>query len=289
MKSAQEKAAILVEALPWIKRYSGKRVVIKYGGKAMVDEGLKERFATDVVLLKYCGIEPVIVHGGGRQISAEMEAAGLPVRFVGGLRVTDEAAIGIVKRVLSSINAEVVSLLNRHGEHGRGIIGDEGLIACAPKPPVASEEGPVELGFVGDVSSVSPAALTEALDEGLVPVVATLGTDGSAAYNVNADTAAAAIAGAIGAEKLVFLTDVEGIFEDFASRSGLVSQLDLPAALALRDSGRLDAGMIPKLQSCIDTVERGVNRAHIIDGTVEHALLLEIFTDEGIGTMVKRS
>lgn len=282
-ESVLAKAAVLAEALPYIRRFWGKVVVIKYGGAAMTDPGLSSLFASDVVLMRSVGMRPVVVHGGGPQIGALMARLGMTPEFRQGLRVTDSDTLDIARMVLvGKVNRDIVSTINVHGPLAVGLSGeDAGLITASARSP--------ELGFVGNVDAVNPAIVERLLAEELIPVVATIGSDaGGQAYNINADTAAGAIAEALGAEKLVYLTDVEGLLSDLGAPSSLirsVSSSDLEAAM---ENGSITGGMIPKLRSCIRAVRKGVGHAHILDGRVEHALLLEVFTTEGIGTMVQQ-
>ena len=275
------KARIFVEALPYIKRFTGGTIVIKYGGSAMVDDRLRETFADDVALLHLVGINPVIVHGGGPQISRAMGQAGIEPQWRDGLRVTDAETIRVVQSTLAGeINPDIVRLINAHGAVAAGLNGLDGnLFEARPRDAA--------LGFVGEVTSVNPAILTGLQAQGYVPVVAPLarGEDGQA-YNLNADTAAGALATALGAQKLVYLTDVEGLYRDLGDEGSLISRLTASELRAVVASGSASAGMLPKLESCIAAVEQGVARAHILDGRVQHAVLLEIFTPEGIGTMV---
>ena len=278
---ASAQAAVLAEALPFIREFWGKTVVIKYGGHAMEDPALAELFAQDVVLMHLVGIQPVVVHGGGPQISDLMQRLGKEPEFVDGLRVTDAETVDIVRMALvGKVNREVVSAINQHGSYAVGLSGeDAGLIRVRTRDP--------RLGFVGDVDHVDPAILERLIREDLIPVVATVGVDaGGQAHNINADTAAAAIAGALRAEKLVYLTDVAGVYENYPDEASLISQIDVAGMERLLASDNVGEGMIPKLRSCIDALKEGVARAHILDGRVPHALLLEFFTREGIGTMV---
>lgn len=278
---AEGKAAILVEALPYILEFRGKVVVVKYGGAAMTDPKLADSFAEDVVLMRSVGMQPVVVHGGGPQISDLMRRLGKEPEFVDGLRVTDAETIDIARMALvGKVNREIVAAINRHGPHAVGLSGEDGGLLVA-------RQRDERLGFVGDVESVDPTVVLRLLNQELIPVVATMATDGSGqAYNINADAVAGAIAEALLAEKLVYLTDVEGIYGDFSDRSSLISQIDAGRLEGLVESGALSEGMIPKVRSCISAVRHGVQRAHILDGQVAHALLLEFFTREGIGTMV---
>jgi acetylglutamate kinase len=278
---AGAKATILAEALPYIREFSGKTVVIKYGGHAMEDPQLAELFAQDVVLMRLVGMNPVVVHGGGPQISDLMRRLGKEPEFVDGLRVTDAETMDIVRMALvGKVNREVVASVNRHGSYAVGLSGeDAGLITVDAR----SEK----LGFVGDIRRIDPSILERLVREELIPVVATVGVDEAGqAHNVNADTVAGAIAESLCAEKLVYLTNVAGLYADFADESSLVSRIEVDRLAALADSGGLSEGMIPKVRSCVDAVKAGVTRAHILDGRIPHALLLEFFTREGIGTMV---
>ena len=281
------KAAVLVEALPYIRRFWGKTVVVKYGGNALAgagDGGAAEAlssFASDIVLMRSVGMRPVVVHGGGPQIGELMERLGKVPEFVGGLRVTDAETLDIARMVLvGKVNRDIVSAINVHGPLAVGVSGeDAGLINAQARDPL--------LGFVGDVESINPDLLIRLVAEDLIPVIATIGSDASGqSYNINADTVAGAVAEAVGAVKLVFLTDVDGIRKDRddpASRISEASDTDLEAMVA---DGSVDGGMIPKVLSCVEAVRKGVAQAHILDGRRPHALLLETFTREGIGTMV---
>ena len=280
-RDAQAKAAVLAEALPYIREFSGKTVVIKYGGHAMENAELAELFAQDVVLMRLVGMNPVVVHGGGPQISDLMRRLGKEPEFVDGLRVTDAETVDIVRMALvGKVNREIVTALNRHGSYAIGLSGeDAGLITV--------DQRDARLGYVGDVRHIEPAILERVLREELIPVVATVGVDDSGqAYNVNADAVAGSIATALQAEKLVYLTDVAGVFEDFGDEGSLVAQTDTEGLERLLHSGKVVEGMIPKLHSCVDALRGGVHRAHVLDGRMPHALLLEFFTREGIGTMV---
>ncbi|MDI6874196.1 acetylglutamate kinase [Candidatus Solincola sp.] len=289
MEAAKRKAKVLMEALPYIKEYYGRTVVVKFGGKAMESEALKELFASDIVLMRYVGINPIIVHGGGPQITHYMERLGLQVRFVDGHRVTDAAAMEVAKMVLvGKVNKEIVSLINGHGTLAVGLSGEDGNLIQAVKRRHVGEGGETDLGFVGEVKAVNPRILDNLIREEFIPVVASIGVDEKGqSYNINADLVAGALASALKADKLIYLTDVDGIYRDLADRSSLIPELGLEEAEELVRGGTLGSGMIPKLQSCVEAVREGVRRAHIINGTVEHALLLELFTDAGIGTMVR--
>jgi acetylglutamate kinase len=280
-QDAHAKAAVLAEALPYIREFAGRTVVIKYGGHAMTDPALAELFAQDVVLMRLVGMSPVVVHGGGPQISDLMRRLGKEPEFVDGLRVTDAETVDIVRMALvGKVNREVVTSLNRHGSYAVGLSGeDAGLITV--------DQRDIRLGFVGDVRRIEPAILERVLREELIPVVATVGVDDDGqAHNVNADAVAAAIAESLGAEKLVYLTDVAGIYRDGRDPQSLVSRIDVAGLEGLLEAGTVGDGMLPKVRSCIDAVRGGVRRAHVLDGRLPHALLLEFFTREGIGTMV---
>ena len=275
------KAAILADALPYIREFTGRTVVIKYGGHAMEDPALADLFAQDVVLMRLVGMNPVVVHGGGPQITDLMRRLGKEPEFVDGLRVTDAESVDIVRMALvGKVNREIVGALNQHGSYAVGLSGeDAGLIKV--------EMRDVRLGFVGDVSSIDPSIVHKLVNEELIPVIATVGVDElGQAYNINADTVAGAIALAMHAEKLVYLTDVAGLYADYGDESTLISQTDVDGIADMLATGQADGGMIPKLQSCIEALRGGVRRAHILDGRIPHALLLEFFTREGIGTMI---
>jgi acetylglutamate kinase len=281
MKEVGEKAAILAEALPYIREFSGKTVVIKYGGNAMDDPALADLFAQDVVLMRLVGMNPVVVHGGGPQISDLMRRLGKEPEFVDGLRVTDAESVDIVRMALvGKVNREIVAALNQHGSYAVGLSGeDAGLIKVTMRDE--------RLGFVGDVDTIDPSIVVRLTREELIPVIATVGIDDAGqAYNVNADTVAGAIAAALQAEKLVYLTNVAGLYEDYPDESSLISRIDIAGLEKLEANGKLSEGMIPKIRSCVDALGAGVARAHILDGRIPHALLLEFFTREGVGTMV---
>ncbi len=274
-------AELLVEMLPYIQRWRGKVIVIKYGGNAMADGALAERFAEDVVLMHQVGMLPLVVHGGGPQIGDLMERLGKEPEFRDGLRVTDAETLDIARMVLvGKVNRDIVGSINVHGPLAVGVSGEDGgLITAAARNP--------ELGFVGDVASVDPTLLTKLFSEGLIPVMSTIGADASGqAYNINADTVAGAVAEAIGAEKVVYLTDVEGLYEDFSDKNSLIRQISANELQGKIDSGRVTDGMIPKIEACISAVNNGVASAHLLDGRIPHVALLEIFTDAGIGTMI---
>jgi acetylglutamate kinase len=285
-EQALAKAAVLVDALPWLERFHGKVVVVKYGGNAMTSPQLQRAFAEDVVFLRYAGLRPVIVHGGGPQITEHLDRLGIESEFRGGLRVTTPEAMDVVRMVLTGqVNPGVVNLVNDHGPFAVGLSGEDAGLMTAERRQALVDGEPVDLGQVGDVVAVDPSAVQALLDAGRIPVVATVarGTDGLS-YNVNADTAAAAVAVGLGAEKLVMLTDVEGLYADWPASTEIVSQICAQELAELLP--RLSSGMIPKMEACLRAVEGGVPRAHVLDGRVPHALLLEIFTSEGIGTMV---
>ncbi|MHB0915189.1 MAG: acetylglutamate kinase [Thermoleophilia bacterium] len=285
----QKRVQILLEALPYIKQFSGKTLVIKYGGSAMKSDELKEGFATDVALLKYVGMNPVIVHGGGPDISSYMEKLDLEVKFVQGLRVTDAATMELAKMVLmGKVNKEVVSLINRHGVPAVGLGGDDGQLVMARKRVVLGDDGQqVDIGHVGQIDQINTGVL-ENLGRDFIPVVASVGTDGEGgSYNINADEVAAELAVALKAEKVVFLTDVEGLYTEVDDPDSLVSQCSLACVDEMLAGENVSRGMIPKLGAIKLALDGGVQSAHIIDGRVPHAVLLEIFTRQGIGTKVE--
>jgi acetylglutamate kinase len=289
------KAATLVEALPWLKRFSGRTVVVKYGGGAMTSDALRAAFAEDVVFLRYAGVRVVVVHGGGPQITAHLDRLGVRSEFRGGLRVTTPETMQVVRMVLvGQVNSDVVSLVNEHGPFAVGLSGEDAHLFTAERRDALVDGEPVDIGLVGDVVQVQPQIVRSLLEAGKVPVVATVarGRDGEV-YNVNADTAASALAVALGAEKLVVLTDVEGLYHRWPGAAGavgddggaeVISELtDLELEKLLPG---LASGMVPKMEACLRAVQGGVPRAHVLDGRVPHSLLLELFTDEGVGTMV---
>jgi acetylglutamate kinase len=289
LQVAAAKAQTLVDALPWLERFRGALVVVKYGGNAMVDDTLKLAFAQDIAFLRYAGLRPVVVHGGGPQIASMLGRLGMSSEFRGGLRVTTPDVMDVVRMVLTGqVGRELVGLLNQHGPLAVGLSGeDAGLFGARKRSGVADDGSDLDLGLVGDVESVNPSAVTDILDAGRIPVVSTVAPDldvNGQVLNVNADSAAAALAVALEASKLVVLTDVDGIYGNWPEPGSLLSHLTLMDAKAL--VGKVDAGMIPKLEACIRAVEQGVPQAHVIDGRKPHSLLLEVFTDEGIGTMV---
>ena len=291
MQKLIEKATTLLEALPYIRRFSGKTVVIKYGGHAMADEALKKSFALDVILLKYISINPVIVHGGGPQINETLKRYGIVSEFVKGMRVTDAATMAVVEMVLTGqVNKEVVGYINQHGGKAVGLSGKDGSLLLCRKmlQEVKREDGSMEeidIGFVGDVVKVDTAILDTLQEGGFIPVIAPIGVGSEGeSYNVNADLVAGRVAAALGAEKLILLTDVAGVKDRDGS---LLSSIRMTEVPELIDNSAITGGMIPKVTCCVDALQDGVKKAHIIDGRVEHAILLEIFTDVGIGTEIK--
>jgi len=285
-KAAMAKAGTLIEALPWLGRFHGRTVVIKYGGHAMTDDDLRRSFAEDLVFLRYAGIRPVIVHGGGPQINAALDKLGVETHFTAGLRVTTPEAMDVVRMVLmGQVNREVVGLVNRHGPFAVGMSGEDANLFTAERKQAIIDGEPVDLGQVGEITEVDPGNIAHVLDGGRIPVVSSIarGADGEV-YNVNADTAASALAVALDAAKLVVLTDVEGLYEDWPNSDAVIDRLTA-ADLAELLPG-LSSGMVPKMEACLRAVRGGVSRAHVLDGRVPHAVLLEIFTDHGIGTMV---
>jgi acetylglutamate kinase len=290
MESLLERAQVLIEAVPYIRTFHGKTFVIKYCGNAMVDEELKISVILNIILLKYLGLNPVIVHGGGPEITGMLKRVGKETSFIGGQRVTDKETMEIVNMVLSGkINKELVALINQYGGKAAGISGHDGNLLVARKrvATLASDGNPADLGFVGDVEAINPEILNLLIEQDFIPVVATIGVglDGNS-YNINADTVAGELAASLKAEKLIMLTDVEGIFEDPNDSSTLISALEIPKAQAMIAGGKIEGGMIPKVEACIKALRHGVGRTHIIDGRRMHSLLLEILTDRGIGTMV---
>ncbi len=289
--AALAKAATLIEALPWLSRFHGQIVVLKYGGHAMTDDGLRHAFAQDVVFLRHAGLRPVVVHGGGPQISAHLDRLGVPSTFKAGLRVTSPEAMDVVRMVLTGqVNRDLVGLVNRHGPFAIGMSGEDANLFTASRRAALVDGEPVDLGLVGEIDAVDPGAVLALLRDGRVPVVSSVarGADGEV-YNVNADTAAAALAVALGAAKLVVLTDVEGLYPDWAggaeaAHGEVISRLSAAELAALLPG--LSAGMIPKMEACLRAVRGGVPQAHVLDGRLPHSVLLEIFTDSGIGTMV---
>jgi acetylglutamate kinase len=283
---AGEKAAVLAEALPWLQRFHDKIVVVKYGGNAMVDEQLKQAFAQDMVFLRLAGIHPVVVHGGGPQITAMLDRLGLPGEFRGGLRVTTPETIDVVRMVLvGQVGRELVGLINQHGPYAVGLSGEDAQLFTAEKRTALVDGEAVDIGLVGDVVRVNPDAVLDIVSAGRIPVVAGVAPDiGGTVYNINADSAAAALAAALGAAKLVVLTDVAGLFANYPDPESVISSLtadELEPMLA-----GLASGMAPKMEACLRAVRGGVPQAHVIDGRMPHSVLLEVFTREGVGTMV---
>jgi acetylglutamate kinase len=284
--SAEQKAAVLVEALPWMQRFAGAIAVVKYGGNAMVDEELKRAFAQDVVFLRAAGLKPVVVHGGGPQISAMLSRLGIPTEFRGGLRVTTPEAMDVVRMVLTGqVGRELVGLINQHGALAVGLSGEDAGLFRAERREALVDGEEVDVGLVGDVVEVAPAAVRDLIDAGRIPVVSTVAPDEDGqVLNVNADTAAAALAVALGAAKFVVLTDVEGLYRDWPDRGTLLAEVDVQELEAMLPD--LQSGMAPKMEACLRAVRGGVPEATVIDGRVRHSLLLEVFTQQGIGTMV---
>jgi acetylglutamate kinase len=277
--------ATLLEALPYIREFHGRTVVIKYGGAAMEDAALREEFARDVVLLKYVGLNPIVVHGGGPEITAYMERLGLPVEFVGGLRVSDESTVEVAKMVLvGKVNKEIVLRLNRHGQPAVGLCGDDGSLFRVTRRAAPGGE---DIGFVGRIERVNVGVIEHVASD-YIPVIASVGADRDGhSYNVNADEAAGAVAGALGAYKVIFLTDVPGWLQDPADPASLIGQATAERVQAALPA--LEGGMRPKLEACVEAIKDGVSAAHILDGRVPHSLLLELFTDAGIGTKIEAS
>ncbi|REK90052.1 acetylglutamate kinase [Streptomyces inhibens] len=292
--TALPKARTLIEALPWLTRHHGKTVVIKFGGNAMIDEELKRAFAQDVVFLRHAGLRPVVVHGGGPQISAQLDLLGLESEFKGGLRVTTPEAMNIVRMVLAGqVQRELVGLLNEHGPLAVGMTGEDAHLMTATKHYADVDGERVDIGRVGEITAIDPGAVQALLDDGRIPVISSIARSNDdedtaagapGVFNVNADTAAAALAAALGAETLMVLTDVEGLYEDWPNSDEVISRLTATQLEKLLPD--LASGMVPKMQGCLYAVRNGVHTARVIDGRVQHSILLEIFTDEGIGTMV---
>lgn len=281
-----EKAATLIEALPYIQRFNRKIIVVKYGGSAMADEELKRNVIKDVVLLKLVGFKPIIVHGGGKEISRWVSKVGMEPRFVNGLRVTDADTMEIAEMVLNKVNKSLVSMVNELGVKAVGISGKDGqLLHCDKKLSNGQD-----IGFVGDIKEVNPKILFDLLEKDFLPIICPIGFDDNCqSYNINADDAACAIARAVKAEKLAFLTDVEGVYADPKDKDTLISELTTDHMEELLNSGNIGGGMLPKLQNCLDAVLNGVSRVHIMDGRIAHCLLLEIFTNKGIGTAILKA
>ena len=283
MQKYLDKAEVLIEALPYIQRFNRKIIVVKYGGSAMVDENLKRNVIKDVVLLKLVGFKPIIVHGGGKEISRWVGKVGMEPRFVDGLRVTDEDTMEVAEMVLNKVNKELVSLVQSLGVKAVGISGKDGGLLKVEKKLSNGKD----IGYVGEIREVTPKVLYDLLEKDFLPIVCPIGMDEEFhSYNINADDAASAIAEAVNAEKLAFLTDIEGVYYDKDDPDSLISELHLSEAARLIEEGHVGGGMIPKLQNCIDAIENGVSRVHILDGRIPHCLLLEIFTNKGIGTAI---
>ncbi len=283
MQEILQKAEVLIEALPYIQRFNRKIIVVKYGGSAMVDEELKKSVIQDVTLLKLVGFKPIIVHGGGKEISRWVEKSGMEPKFVKGLRVTDEPTMEIAEMVLNKVNKSLVQLVEQLGVLAVGVSGKDGGMLKVEKKFADGQD----IGFVGDVKEVSPKILFDLLEKDFLPIVCPIGLgDEFDTYNINADDAACAIARAVNAEKLAFLTDIEGVYKDPQDKSTLISELSVSEARELIGDGFIGGGMLPKLHNCIDAIENGVSRVHILDGRIPHCLLLEIFTNRGIGTAI---
>mgnify|MGYP002432654053 FL=1 len=283
MEQVIAKAQTLIEALPYIQKFNGKKVVVKYGGSAMLDEELKYNVIKDVALLKLIGMKPIIVHGGGKEISKWVEKIGKEPEFINGLRVTDAETMEIAEMVLSKVNKGLVQMMQKLGLNAVGISGkDAGLLTVTKKMP-----GGKDIGYVGEVKAVNSKVLDTLIENDFIPVIAPIGSSEEfESYNINADDAACAVAKAISAEKLVFLTDIEGVFIDPTDRNTLISEMDVQEAKAFIEKGVVGGGMLPKLTNCIDAIENGVSRVHVLDGRVKHCLLLEFFTEKGIGTAI---
>jgi acetylglutamate kinase len=292
-----ETVNILIEALPYIKKFHQKKIMIKYGGHAMIDAAAKSSTARDTVLLKYVGMQPMVVHGGGPEISRSMSKLGKEPKFIGGLRVTDQETMDIVKMVLvGKINTEIVANIGLHGGKGVGLSGKDNLLLKARKrsPQVVvdqetGKEQTVDLGLVGEIESINPEILDVLTENQYIPVISPIGVDDKGnTLNLNADTVAGEVGGEVGAEKLIILTDVPGILRDPSDPGSLIKKINIPEVLELIDKGTVKDGMLPKVLTCIHALERGVKSAHIIDGRVKHSILLEIFTKQGIGTMITK-
>ncbi len=283
---ALAKAQVLTQALPWLSKFHGATVVVKFGGNAMIDEDLKRAFAQDVVFLRYAGLRPVVVHGGGPQITRALERSGIASEFAGGLRVTTPEAMDVVRMVLTGqVQREIVGLINEHGSFAVGLSGEDANTMTARQRHAVIDGRQVDIGRVGDIVTVAPQVLSALMNDGRIPVVSSVArAEDGGVYNVNADTAAAALAVGLQAEKLVVLTDVEGLYADWPASDEVVSMLDADELEKLLPS--LSSGMAPKMEACLRAVRGGVGAAHVLDGRVQHSLLLEVFTDEGIGTMV---
>ena len=278
-----EKAAVLVEALPYIQKFNRKVIVVKYGGSAMVDEQLKKSVISDVTLLKLVGFKPIIVHGGGKEISKWVGKVGKEAQFINGLRVTDEETMEIAEMVLGRVNKSLVTMVEELGVKAVGISGKDGGLLKVKKKYADGKD----IGYVGEITDVDPNILFDLLEKDFLPIVCPVGMDDDyQTYNINADDAACAIARAVGANKLAFLTDIEGLYRDFEDKSSLISEIKVKEAKELIAGGTIGGGMLPKLSNCIDAIEAGVSRVHIIDGRIPHSILMEIFSDRGVGTAI---
>ena len=283
MQKYLDKAEVLIEALPYIQRFNRKIIVVKYGGSAMIDEELQQNVIKDVTLLKLTGFKPIIVHGGGKEISRWVGKVGMEPKFINGLRVTDEDTMEVAEMVLNKVNKNLVRMVEELGVRAIGISGKDGALLKVEKKYSNGED----IGFVGDIKSVNADILFDLLEKDFLPIVCPIGMDDDYnTYNINADDAAYAIAKAVHAEKLAFLSDIDGVYRDFEDKTSLVSHLTVDEARELIESGGITGGMIPKLQNCIGAIENGVSRVHILDGRIPHCLLLEIFTKKGIGTAI---
>ncbi len=278
-----EKAEVLIEALPYIQRFNRRIIVVKYGGSAMIDDELKKHVIQDVTLLKLVGFKPIIVHGGGKEISRWVSKVGMEPRFINGLRVTDADTMEIAEMVLNKVNKSLVQMVQELGVKAVGISGKDGGLLTVEKKYSNGED----IGFVGEITEVNPKILLDLLEKDFLPIICPVGLDKDFnTYNINADDAACAIAKAVDAEKLAFLTDIEGVYKDFEDKNSLISELTIQEAHALIEEGFIGGGMLPKLNNCIDAIDNGVSRVHIMDGRIPHCLLLEIFTNKGIGTAI---
>lgn len=286
MQKYLDKAEVLIEALPYIQRFNRKIIVVKYGGSAMIDEQLKAQVIQDVTLLKLVGFKPIIVHGGGKEISRWVGKVGMKPQFINGLRVTDDATMELVEMVLGKVNKSLVQLVEELGVRAIGISGKDGALLKVDKKYADGED----IGFVGDVKEVNADILFDLLEKDFLPIICPIGLDDEYnTYNINADDAACGVAKAINAEKLVFLTDIEGVFVDPSNKKTLISEMDVQTAKEFISNGVVGGGMLPKLQNCIEAIEEGVSRVHILDGRMAHCLLLEFFTEKGIGTAILKA
>ena len=283
MNTYLEKARVLIEALPYIQRFNRKIIVVKYGGSAMVDENLKKSVISDVTLLKLVGFKPIIVHGGGKEISKWVGKVGKEPEFINGLRVTDEETMEIAEMVLGRVNKSLVSMVESLGVKAIGISGKDGGLLKVKKKYSDGKD----IGYVGEISEVDPQILFDMMEKDFLPIICPVGLDDEFnTYNINADDAACAVARAVGANKLAFLTDIEGLYRDFNDKSSLISEIKVSEAKELIAGGTIGGGMLPKLSNCIDAIEAGVSRVHIIDGRIPHSILMEIFSDRGVGTAI---